>query len=457
MSTNTMNVNDVVDNAKFTKSHLSIMLWCLILILFDGYDLAINGVALPLLMKEWGLTTVQAGMLASTALAGMMFGAMLFGTLADKIGRKKVIMICVFLFSSFTFAGGFASNPTEFGILRFLAGLGIGGVLPNLVALTSEYAPKKLRSTFVTTMFSGYAMGGIMAALFGSWFTPNFGWQIMFFIAGFPLLLLPLVWKYLPESLTFLVKVTRHDEARKMLQTIAPDQFCGSNTQLELSEVVVPGGTTVKALYQQGRGPGTALFWLCFFMCLLTLYALGSWLPKLMMAAGYSLGSSLMFLLAMNIGAVIGTVGGGILADRFHLKPVIITLCLAGAVALSLLGFNSPQPVIYFLVAVAGASAIGSQILLYSYVAQYYPLSVRSTGIGWASAIGRTGAIVGPILIGFLLAKELPHQINFMAVGLPVVIAAIAVFFVGKSETEEETIQTLAPTEKDLKTQRALS
>ena len=454
MSANTMNVNDVVDQAKFSKSHLSIMLWCLILILFDGYDLAINGVALPLLMKDWGLTTVQAGMLASTALAGMMFGAMLFGTLADKIGRKKVIMICVFLFSGFTFAGGFASNPTEFGALRFLAGLGIGGVLPNLVALTSEYAPKKLRSTLVTTMFSGYAMGGIMAALFGAWFTPSFGWQIMFFIAGFPLLLLPFVWKFLPESLTFLVKVKRDDEARKMLKKISPEQSISANTQLVLSEVVVPGGTTVKALYQQGRGVGTALFWLCFFMCLLTLYALGSWLPKLMMAAGYSMGSSLMFLMAMNIGAVIGTVGGGILADKFHLKPVIITLCLAGAVALSLLGFKSPQPVIYLLVAVAGASAIGSQILMYSYVAQYYPLSVRSTGIGWASAIGRTGAIVGPILIGMLLAKELPHQLNFMAVGIPVVIAAIAVFFIRKTEDE---VQAAVPAKKTLKAQRSFS
>lgn len=454
MSANTMNVNEVIDQAKFLKSHLSIMLWCLILILFDGYDLAINGVALPLLMKDWGLTTVQAGMLASTALAGMMFGAMLFGTLADKIGRKKVIMICVFLFSGFTFAGGFASNPTEFGALRFLAGLGIGGVLPNLVALTSEYAPKKLRSTLVTTMFSGYAMGGIMAALFGAWFTPSFGWQIMFFIAGFPLLLLPFVWKFLPESLTFLVKVKRDDEARKMLKKISPEQSISANTQLVLSEVVVPGGTTVKALYQQGRGVGTALFWLCFFMCLLTLYALGSWLPKLMMAAGYSMGSSLMFLMAMNIGAVIGTVGGGILADKFHLKPVIITLCLAGAVALSLLGFKSPQPVIYLLVAVAGASAIGSQILLYSYVAQYYPLSVRSTGIGWASAIGRTGAIVGPILIGMLLAKELPHQLNFMAVGIPVVIAAIAVFFIRKTEDE---VQAAVPAKKTLKAQRSFS
>ena len=189
MTATTMNVNAVIDQAKFKPFHLTVVLWCLFVVLFDGYDLAINGVALPLLMKEWGMTAVQAGMLASTALAGMMFGAMLFGMLADKIGRKKVIIICVTLFSGFTFAGGFASNPTEFGILRFIAGLGIGGVLPNLVALTSEYAPQKFRSTLVTAMFSGYAMGGIMAALLGVAFTPTFGWKIMFFIAGIPLLL----------------------------------------------------------------------------------------------------------------------------------------------------------------------------------------------------------------------------------------------------------------------------
>ncbi|WP_406767820.1 MFS transporter [Acinetobacter schindleri] len=390
--------------------------------------------ALPLLMQEWSLSAVQAGMLASTALAGMMFGAMMFGTLADKIGRKKVIMICVVLFSGFTFAGGFASNPTEFGILRFLAGLGIGGVMPNLVALTSEYAPARLRATLVTTMFSGYAVGGVMAALLGAWFTPNFGWQIMFFIAGVPLLLLPLIWKFLPESLTFLVKAQKHDNARQMMQRLDDQLSLNDQTKLALSEIKIAEPAFVSSLFKQGRTASTLLFWLAFFMCLLTLYALGSWLPKLMMAAGYSLGNSLMFLLAMNIGAVIGTVGGGILADKFHLKPVIITLCLSGAVALSLLGFKSPQPVIYFLVAVAGASAIGGQILLYSYVAQYYPLTVRSTGIGWASAVGRSGAIVGPILIGMLLGMELPHQLNFMAVGLPVVIVAIAVSLIVRKD-----------------------
>jgi len=436
MTATTMNVNAVVDKAKFKPFHLNVVLWCLFVVIFDGYDLAINGVALPLLMQEWNMTAVQAGMLASTALAGMMFGAMFFGMLADKIGRKNVILICVTLFSGFTFWGGFASNPTEFGILRFIAGLGIGGVLPNLVALTSEYAPQKLRSTLVTTMFSGYAVGGIMAALLGAWLTPSFGWEVMFYIAGIPLLLLPILWKFLPESLTFLVKKQQDEKARQIIQKITPEEKVSAQTQLVLNEVQVPDAS-IAALFKQNRGMSTLLFWCCFFMCLLMVYALGSWLPKLMMAAGYSLGSSLMFLMSMNIGAVIGTIGGGILADRFHLKPVIIGMFLMGAVALVGLGFNSPQPVIYLLVALAGASAIGSSILLYSFVAQYYPLAVRSTGIGCASAVGRVGAIVGPIIIGVLLGMELPHKLNFLAVAIPAVIGAIAVALIRIQKASE--------------------
>ncbi|WP_168406447.1 aromatic acid/H+ symport family MFS transporter [Acinetobacter indicus] len=441
MTATTMNVNAVVDKAKFKPFHLNVVLWCLFVVIFDGYDLAINGVALPLLMQEWNMTAVQAGMLASTALAGMMFGAMFFGMLADKIGRKNVILICVTLFSGFTFWGGFASNPTEFGILRFIAGLGIGGVLPNLVALTSEYAPQKLRSTLVTTMFSGYAVGGIMAALLGAWLTPSFGWEVMFYIAGIPLLLLPILWKFLPESLTFLVKKQQDEKARQIIQKITPEEKVSAQTKLVLNEVQVPDAS-IAALFKQNRGMSTLLFWCCFFMCLLMVYALGSWLPKLMMAAGYSLGSSLMFLMSMNIGAVIGTIGGGILADRFHLKPVIIGMFLMGAVALVGLGFNSPQPVIYLLVALAGASAIGSSILLYSFVAQYYPLAVRSTGIGCASAVGRVGAIVGPIIIGVLLGMELPHKLNFLAVAIPAVIGAIAVALIRIQKASEPVTET---------------
>ena len=438
MTDKAVNVNYIIDHAKFRPFHFNVLVWCLLIILFDGYDLAINGVVLPLLMAEWGLTAMQAGMLASTALAGMMFGAMIFGSLADKIGRKKVIMICIVLFSGLTFAGGFASNPTEFAILRFLAGLGIGGVMPNLVALTSEYAPIRMRSTLVTGMFSGYAVGGVMAALLGSWFTPDFGWQIMFFIAGIPLFLLPVIWKFLPESLTFIVQQDRQAEARKIVSRLEPTITVKETTTFELDKVDVPESASVMSLFRRGRAMNTVLFWIAFFTCLLTMYALSSWLPKLMMAAGYSMDNSLMFMMVMNIGAVIGIIGGGILADRFHLKPVLMCLGIIGAVVMSLMGFQSNEFLLYILVFLAGAASIGSQMLVYSYVAQFYPLAVRSTGIGWSSAIGRMGAIIGPILIGGLLGMNLPAHFNFMAVGLPVLITAIAVSLIMNSNESEK-------------------
>ncbi|MBF4455856.1 MFS transporter [Acinetobacter sp. SK-43] len=435
MTTSTVNVNAVIDQAKFTPFHWSILLWCLLIIIFDGYDLVIYGVVLPLLMQEWSLTSVQAGMLASTALCGMMFGAMLFGALADKIGRKNVILICVTFFSGFTFLGAFASNPFEFGILRFLAGLGIGGVMPNLVALTSEYAPKRIRSTLVGTMFSGYAIGGILSALIGSYSVESQGWQIMFLIAGIPLLLLPVIWKFLPESLTFLVKT---DQAHSIIQKISPEQSISINTRLVLNEDNVPTGSSVKGLFQQGRAFNTLMFWVLFFMCLLMVYALSSWLPKLMLAAGYSLGKSILFLFALNVGAMIGSIGGGILSDKFHLKPVIMGMLMAGVVALIGLGFNSPAYVLYGLVTVAGAATIGTSILLYSYVAQYYPLSVRSTGIGCASGVGRIGAIVGPILTGLLLTLNLPHTMNFVMISVPAMLAICAILSLKRHKFDEE-------------------
>ena len=429
MDTNKVNINDIIDKARFAAFHWKVLIWCLIIIIFDGYDLVIYGVALPLLMQQWSLTAVQAGLLASAALFGMMFGAMIFGMLSDKLGRKKTILICVTLFSGFTFLGAFASNPVEFAILRFIAGLGIGGVMPNVVALMTEYAPKKIRSTLVALMFSGYAIGGMSSALLGAWLVKDMGWQIMFLIAGIPLLLLPVIWKFLPESLAFLVKSNHHDQAKMIVTKIAPETELTSNTQLVLNESTTTEAP-VRALFQQGRTFSTFMFWIAFFMCLLMVYALGSWLPKLMLQAGYSLGASMLFLFALNIGGMVGAIGGGALADKFHLKPVITSMFVIGAAALILLGFNSPQFILYSLIAIAGAATIGSQILLYTFVAQFYPTALRSTGMGWASGIGRIGAIIGPVLTGALLTFELPHQMNFLAIAIPGIIAALAIFMV---------------------------
>lgn len=443
MSTNKVNINTLIDEAKFTPFHWGILIWCLLIIIFDGYDLVIYGVALPLLMQEWSLSAVQAGMLASTALFGMMFGAMSFGTLSDKLGRKKTIMICVATFSGFTFIGAFATSPVEFGILRFLAGLGIGGVMPNVVALMTEYAPKRIRSTLVALMFSGYAIGGMTSALLGAWLVPQFGWKIMFLLAGTPLLFLPILWKYLPESLMYLTNKQQTAQAQSIIQKISPTQVIGSDTQFVLNEVQKGDEAPLKALFQQGRTFSTFMFWLAFFMCLLMVYALGSWLPKLMIQAGYSLGASMIFLFALNIGGMIGAIGGGYLADRFHIKKVLTIMFLCGVASLILLGYNSPQFVLYSLIAVAGAATIGSQILLYTFVAQYYPSTVRSTGMGWASGIGRIGAIVGPVLTGALLTMNLPHQMNFFAIAIPGLIAALAIFLVNlKMSVEGQALAT---------------
>ncbi|WP_111859108.1 MFS transporter [Acinetobacter sp. CFCC 10889] len=437
-----LNINTIVDEAKFTPFHWNVLIWCLLIIIFDGYDLVIYGVALPLLMQEWGLSAVQAGMLASTALFGMMFGAMCFGTLSDKLGRKKTIMICVAIFSGFTFLGAFASNPIEFGILRFLAGLGIGGVMPNVVALMTEYAPKKIRSTLVAVMFSGYAIGGMTSALLGAWLVTDYGWKIMFYIAVIPFVALPLIWKFLPESLMFLTNKGRTDEVRENVQKIAPEKTIAADTVFVLNEATAGDEAPLRALFQQGRTFSTLMFWIAFFMCLLMVYALGSWLPKLMIQAGYSLGASMIFLFALNIGGMVGAIGGGVLSDRFHLKPVLTIMFALGALALILLGFKSPQAVLYTLIAIAGAATIGSQILLYTFVAQFYPAAVRSTGMGWASGIGRIGAIVGPVLTGALLTLQLPHQMNFLAIAIPGVIAALAIFLVNLKASTDQSKDT---------------
>ncbi|WHO38497.1 aromatic acid/H+ symport family MFS transporter [Sphingobium sp. AP49] len=418
-----IDINRHIDEARFGNLHLKIIIACAILLIVDGYDVFIYGVVLPQLMDQWGLTAPQAGSLASWALFGMMSGALFFGPLGDRIGRKTCITICFALFSAATFINGFATTPTMFGALRFLAGLGCGGLMPNAVALTNEYAPKRMRSTLVALMFSGYAIGGMAAAGLGIWLLPLFGWQAMFFAAAVPLLLLPLVLRGLPESAGFLVRQGRQEQALAILQRLSPA------TRLD-GPLLQPQGvatrTSIAELFRHNRTLGTLSMWLCFFCCLLMVYALGSWLPQLMRSAGYSLGSSLSFLLALNFGGMLGAIGGGRLADRFGLPRVVIAYFLLGAICICLLGLNGPMPILYLLIFVAGAGTTGTQILLYASVADFYDLSVRSTGLGWASGMGRVGAIVGPMLGGVLLAAQLPMTLNFVAFAIPGLVSVLA-------------------------------
>ncbi len=422
-----IDVHKLADEARFNRFHFGILAWCAIIIICDGYDLAVAGIALPSIMQEMGVTAQSAGFMVSSALFGMMFGAIFLGTIADKIGRRLAIVICLALFSVFTAAAGFASDPYTFSVMRFLAGLGIGGVMPNVVAQMTEYSPKRIRSTMVTLMFSGYAVGGMLAALLGKGMIEAHGWQSVFIAAGVPVILIPFILKKLPESMPFLIRQGRQAELQDILVRMEPGYRVQKDDSYTLPVADRAEGAPIGRLFQDGRGFSTIMFWIAFFMCLFMVYALSSWLAKLMAGAGYSLGSALTFVLVLNFGAVIGAVGGGWLADRFHIKYVLVGMYLLAAVSITLLGYKVSTPVLFLLVGLAGASTIGTQIVTYAYAGQFYPMAVRSTGIGWASGVGRSGAILAPIVIGTLVGMALPLQQNFLAIAIPAAIAAVAV------------------------------
>lgn len=431
-----IDVHKVADEAKFNKFHAKVLAWCFIIIIIDGYDIAVAGAALPSIMSGMGVDASTAGFMASSALFGMMFGAIFLGSISEKIGRKLTIAICVFLFSVFTAAAGLANDPVTFSILRFIAGLGIGGVMPNIVAQMTEYSPKKIRSLMTTFMFSGYAIGGVLAAVIGKQFIMQFGWQVVFFAAGVPVLLLPFILKSMPESLSYLLKKQNQKDLQKVVRDMEPSIRMDQTVEFTQTIKANDSKPAIAQLFQEGRALSTFMFWGAYFTGLFMVYALSTWLTKLMAMSGYSLGSALSFVIALNIGAVIGAVGGGWLADKFHIKWVLVTMYAMGSVFLYMMTLPMATEMLYVVIAVVGACTTGAQIVAYAYCGQFYPSSIRSTGIGMAAGIGRMGAILAPLLIGFIVALNLPIQQNFMVISLAGLIGAVALSLINHRRSD---------------------
>jgi len=430
-----IDVHKLADDAKFNGFHGLVLFWCALIIIFDGYDLAVAGIALPSIMKDMGVDPTKAGFMVSSALFGMVFGAIFLGTLADKVGRRRVISICIALFSVFTSAAGLAQDPVTFAVLRFIAGVGIGGVMPNVVAEMTEYSPKKMRATLVTMMFSGYAVGGIVAALLGKGLIETYGWQSVFFAAGLPVILIPFIMKSLPESMPFLLAKGRSEELKVIASKIEPSYRPVVTDHFAVPSEDKADSAPIMHLFKEGRGFSTVMFWIAFFTCLFMVYALSSWLTKLMATAGYSLGSALTFVLVLNVGAMIGAVGGGWLADKFHIKYVLTAMYALAAISITMLGYKMSTEALFVVVGLAGASTIGTQIVANAYTGQFYPMAIRSTGLGWALGVGRTGAILAPIVIGVLVGMNLPLQQNFIAIAIPAVIGLVAVLLIDHSRS----------------------
>ena len=427
---NRIDVHKLADEARFNGFHALVLFWGLLILIFDGYDLAVVGAALPSIMKDMGVSAGSAGFMASSALFGMMFGAIIFGTLADRIGRVLTISICVSLFSIFTAAAGLTGDPVSFSVMRFLAGLGIGGVLPVVTAQMAEFSPLRIRARLVVLTFAGYSLGGILVALTGKQLIEAYGWQSVFLAAGLPLVLVPFIVKTMPESMPFLIKKKRDDDLRRIVRKLAPDHPLHGDEQFLVPSEDRADEAPIRHLFNEGRTFSTVMIWVAFFMGLFMVYALSSWLTKLMAMAGYSLGSALTFTLLYNLGAIVGSVFGAWLGDKFNIKYVLVAFYALGAASLALMGYTKSTELLYVVVFVVGASTLGTAVLAYAYAGEFYPTAVRSTGVGFAGGVGRLGAILGPILIGGLVALQLPLEQNFMAIGVAGLIGAVAVMMI---------------------------
>ncbi|PEC85082.1 MFS transporter [Bacillus cereus] len=403
---------------------------CWLAILADGYDLGIYGAVLPKLLEDnsWALSPAHAGTIASYALFGMFIGAILVGTITDLIGRKWTLICCLALFSITMGLAAIAPSPELFGLWRFIGGIGLGGVIPTASALTVEYSPKKRQSFIYALMFTGYPLGIVLGAILSIFMLEDFGWRIMFGIGMIPLLLIPFIIRYLPESIQFLLSRNRQEEVDKILNRFQIEFYAKDETHQPPSNIRKRNGFLT--LFSKEYIKSTLLFWLTYIMGMFLIYGLNTWLPQMMRQAGYPLGSSLSFLLMLNITAAIGALFAGAIADRIGAKIVISISYLMAAICIGLLTIKPSVTIIYLLIGLAGIGSVGITQILNAYVTQYFPSHIRATSLGWGLGLGRVGAIAGPILVGIIMTMQYDLAWNFYLFSFAGLLAAISVFFI---------------------------
>ncbi|MFG2025737.1 MFS transporter [Streptomyces sp. NPDC048825] len=423
---------------------LLVLAICGITVVSDGYDVVIYGAVIPSLLHEpgWGLTPAGAGLIGSFALIGMLIGATTVGTLTDTLGRRRMLIGCLAWFSVMTGLCATATSPEVFGLFRFLAGLGLGGVLPTASALTGEYSHPRTRNLVFAILFSGFPVGGIIAALTGIFVIPRFGWQAMFLLGLLPLLLVvPLALKLLPESIAFLRVKGRHAEAEKIADrwnvTLDDEQKGVPASEQHQSGTDSGSMSSVKALFSRSYVRATLCFLAMTCLCLFMIYGFNTWLPEIMRRAGHSSGSALGFLLVFNLGAVVGTLVISLAADRLGSKPIITTTFLVSSVAVILLSLRLPTTVLYAAVALGGVGAMGTQTFVLAYVSKHYPVRMGATAMGWTLGFGRLGSMLAPPLLGLIIGAGLAFQWNFYALAVPGLIGAVLIGLVPRAPEVE--------------------
>jgi MFS transporter, AAHS family, benzoate transport protein len=408
-----------------TGSSLIVAL-CGLMILFDGYDLVVYGNVVPALLVEpgWGLTSVSAGRVASLTLAGMAVGAVLAGVLADRVGRRRVIVASLIVFSASMAACALATGLVPFELFRALGGLGLGAMFPSATALVVEFARPGRQAMAYSLASFGYLAGGIAAAGLGILLIEPVGWRVMFWIGAAPILLVPVMMTWLPESPAWLLSRGRDAEAQRIIERFGLDaaRFAPQSSRPGPQAAEAATGTSV---FAPGYRVATVMLWLIEFCSLLLVFGMVTWLPTMMQKLGYSLGFALGFALILNVGAAIGAVTAARSADRAGARVPVTVLFGIGAAGLLVFALHPPTALAFLLIALGGAGTIGAQILVNTFGASLYPSAVRGRGLGWALGVGRTGAIAGPVAFGAVLASGRGAVTNFIILAVVAVVGAV--------------------------------
>ncbi len=434
MSQQTVDVSSLIDQSQTSGFIKKLVFITFLLVLADGFDISSIGVAIPGLNRSFGITDPNvAGQMIAASLVGILLGSPGFGWVGDRYGRKAAIIASCVVFGAFTWATVFATNAGHVIALRLLAGLGIGGLLPNVTALLSELAPLRYRAAVIILAFTGVALGGALPGLIGATLVPTWGWPIIFHVGGvFPLLVALLCVWMLPESVKYLVQKDRGGEViRKALSQMDIAPTAQADAKYVIADEAHTSGWSIAELFRGDLAIITPMLWLLFVANLMGYFFLLGWTPTVLgQAAGIDPQKASLALLVLQLG---GVAAGLVLfqfrlTERYGLLPVVgfFAVCAPTVVGIGYAATTHSIGLLFVLQFIAGICCLGVQFSINAMSAMIYPTAVRSSGSGAALGVGRLGSIVGPILGGALLARQLPVDTLYLYVAIPFVVGCLA-------------------------------
>jgi MFS transporter, AAHS family, 4-hydroxybenzoate transporter len=423
-----LQLEELVDGQKFGRFHVNLLFWSFLAMAADGYDVAALASAAPGLARTWHVAPQAFAPALSASLFGILFGAPLLGFVGDRAGRKTAIIMGCTIYALGTWATVWAANLDQVAVLRVVTGIGLGGLMPNTIALNAELAPKRLRATLIVLMFTGISAGGGIPGLIQAWLIPHYGWQVMFWIGGVaPLIVAACSLFALPESVKFLAsRPHRRAELLATVRSMRRDLAIGDDARFAITPAPPANGSGLTRIFEGPLKWITPILWVCFTSALMANFFLNSWLPLIFEGSGLTARDSGIAISLYHYCGLIGGLLVSVALDRLGFA-VIAGLFLFAALAIAAIGL--PELSYWMMtsaVMLSGFCTVGAQYGNNAASGLVYPTAFRSRGVGWALGIGRFGSIVGPLVGGMLIGLKVPRQQLFLLAAVPMVAGLIA-------------------------------